>query len=233
MRHPPVAMTLALALALVSSGAPAQTTAWSNEPGSVAVARDPDDNVFTARWDYNPAGDIYVARRLADGTLMWEERFDNLDGTRHEVATFVAADGAGNLLVSGTIRSGFSNPVNAASLLMKFGPDGQLLWRRVYGSDFDGSSTRRVVMDPQDRAHVVGVGACPAGLVATVRQFDADGNPGWTWCDAAGIGLPTMLKRTPDGQFVVAARGLIGAIQGSRGSTPRARRCGPSPASRA
>lgn len=209
-----VPATLALALALVADALPAQTIAWLNEPGGVAVARDAADNVYTARWDYNPGGDIHVARRDAAGTLIWEERFDNLDGTRHEVATFVAADSGGNVLVSGTVRSGFANPVNAASVLMKFAPDGALLWRRVYGGDFDGSSTRRLVIDPEDRAHVLGLGVCPAGLMATVRRFDADGSAGWTWCDQAGVGQPTMIKRTPDGQFVIAGRGLIGAVQG-------------------
>jgi outer membrane protein assembly factor BamB len=207
----------AIILALAAGSVSAQTIAWRNEPGGVAVARDPADNVYTARWDYNPAGDIHVAKRDAGGALQWEVRFDNEDSSRHEVATFVAADSAGSagsVLVSGTLRSGFSNPVNAASVLMKFGADGQLLWRRVYGSSFDGSSTRRVVMDSQDRAHVLGLGVCPIGLVGSVRQFNADGSPGWIWCDSVGVGSPTMLKRTPDGQFVLAARSLFGSVQG-------------------
>jgi len=203
-----------IALALAAGGTAAQDTAWINEPGGVAVARDAADNVFTARWDYNPAGDIYVAKRNATGRVLWEVRYDNVDNTRHEAATFVAADSLGNVLVSGTIRSGFSNPVDAASLLMKFSPNGQLLWRRVYSSNFDGSSTRRVVMDPQDRAYVLGLGVCPAGLVGTVRQFNTSGSPGWTWCDSAGIGAPTMIKRTPDGQFVIAGRSITGSLQG-------------------
>ena len=204
----------AIALALASNHACAQTTAWSNEPGSVAVARDAADNVYTARWDSNPAGDIHVAKRSAAGLVLWEVHYDNQDNTRQEAATFVAADSAGNVLVSGTSRSGFSNPVNAASLLMKFSPTGQLLWRQVYGSNFDGSSTRRVVMDLEDRAHVLGLGVCPAGLMGTVRQFNADGSAGWIWCDSVGVGWPTTLKRTPDGQFVIPARSVTGSMQG-------------------
>lgn len=209
-----VRIMLGGSLALALNTAFAQTTAWINEPSGVAVARDAMDNVFTARWDFNPAGDIYVAKRNAAGTLLWEARFDNLDVTRHEVATFVAVDSAGNVLVSGTIRSGFSNPVNAASLLMKFDPDGKLLWRQVYGSSFDGSSTRRVLTDSQNRAYVLGLGVCPMGLMSTVRQFNADGSAGWIWCDAVGVGSPTMIKRTPDGHFVIAARSLSGSMQG-------------------
>jgi outer membrane protein assembly factor BamB len=55
---------------------------------------------------------------------------------------------------------------------------------------------------------------CPGGLVGTIRQFNADGSPGWIWCDSVGVGLPTILKRTPDGQFVIAARSLFGSMQG-------------------
>jgi outer membrane protein assembly factor BamB len=47
-----------------------------------------------------------------------------------------------------------------------------------------------------------------------VRQFNGDGSPGWVWCDSVGVGAPTMLKRTPDGQFVIAARSLFGSMQG-------------------
>jgi uncharacterized repeat protein (TIGR01451 family) len=207
--------SLVLILALAAGAAAAQVqTSWVNYPGGVSVARDAADNVYTATWDYNPAGDIYIAKRNPAGALLWEVRHDNTDTTRHEVATWVGTDSAGNVWVSGTSRSGYSSPVNASSLLMKYSPDGQQLWRRVYGSDFDGSSTRRFVMDPQDRAYVVGLGVCPAGMMSTVRQFNADGSAGWIWCDAAGIGAPVMIKRTPDQQFLISARGIFGSVNG-------------------
>lgn len=34
-----------------------------HDPGGEAVAADAADKVFTARWDYDMAGDIYFARR--------------------------------------------------------------------------------------------------------------------------------------------------------------------------
>lgn len=202
-------------LAALALPAAAQVVvAWSNEPGGVAVARDGADRVSSARWDYNPAGDIWVAQRSADGQLLWEARYDNTDSTRHEVATWVAAGASGNVWVSGTIRSGFSSPVNANSLLMKFGPDGSLLWRRVYDREFDGSSTTRLVLDSQERAYVLGLGTGPAGQVSTVRQFLPDGSAGWVWYDTAGIGAPVMLKAAPGGGFVVVGRSLFGSFNG-------------------
>lgn len=206
-------LTAIALLAATAATAQVQTT-WFTEPGGVAVARDAADQVFTATWDYNPAGDITVTKRNPAGAVLWQAKVDNTDSTRHEVATWVAADSAGNVFVSGTIRSGYSSPVNANALLMKFGPDGALRWRRVYDSDFDGSSTMRVLVDAQDRAYVAGLGRCPLGMMSTLRQFQADGSPGWTWCDPVGIGQPVQVKRTPDGEFVLAARSIFGSLMG-------------------
>lgn len=204
---------LALALAAGFATAQVQTT-WVNPPGGVSVARDAADNVYTALWDFNPAGDITLTKRNAAGAVLWQVAYDNTDTTRHEVATWVATDSAGNVWVSGTVRSGISNPVNANSLLMKFAPNGSLLWRRVYGGDFDGSSTRRFVLDGQDRAYVLGLGTGPAGQVSTVRQFLPDGSTGWVWFDSQGIGAPVMIKRTPDQQTLVIARSITGLTNG-------------------
>ena len=190
------------------------TLAWVTEPGGVAVALDAADNVYTARWDYNPAGDIYVAKRDVFGVLQWEVRYDNTDTTRHEVATWVDTDSGGNVLVSGTIRSGYSSPVNAASVLMKFAPDGSLLWRRVYDGSFDGSSTRKLLVDEADNVYVLGLGVGPAGLVSTVKKFNASGDAVWAWFDANGIGAPLNFKWTPDGALLIAARGITGSING-------------------
>ena len=86
-------IALLLAAAACAASAQVQTT-WVNEPGGVSVARDAADNVYTARWDFNPAGDIYLAKRNAAGTVLWEVRYDNTDTTRHEVATWVGTDSA-------------------------------------------------------------------------------------------------------------------------------------------
>ena len=210
-------MKLLLVLAAccaVNHAAAQSTTIWVNAPGGVSIATNAQDDVYSARWDYNPAGDIWLAKRSAAGVLQWEVRFDNTDSTKHEVATWVDTDSAGNVLVSGTVRSGFSNPVNANSLLMKFSPSGQLLWRRVYETAFDGSSTRKLVVDAADNVYVLGLGTGPLGQVTTIKKFDAGGNSLWSWFDSAGIGAPLNLKRTPDGALLVSARGITGSFNG-------------------
>lgn len=189
------------------------TVDWSNFPGGVSIATDLSNNVYTANWDYNPAGDITLTKRNASGVILWNANYDNTDMTRHEVATWVAVDNSGNILVSGTIRSGYSNPVNAASVLMKFDPAGTLLWRVVYENSFDGSSTKKCLVDASDNIYVLGIGTGPDGQVTKVKKFSSAGATLWNYYDT-GIGAPITFKLTPDNHIVIIHRSITGILNG-------------------
>jgi len=115
------------------------------------------------------------------------------------------------VLVSGTIRSGYSNPVNANSILMKFSPSGSLLWRVVYEADFDGSSTRKCLIDANDNIYVLGIGMGPNGMVTRVKKFNTSGVPVMDYFDA-GNGYPINFKFTPDNNLVIVHRSITGII---------------------
>jgi len=201
-------------LFLISSLTQAQVFVdWFNFPGGVGITRDLSDNSYTANWDFNPGGDITITKRNADGAILWNESYDNTDNTLHEVATWVEIDNAGNIIVSGTIRSGISNPVNAASLLMKFSPTGALLWRVVYENSFDGSSTKKCLVDAQDNIYVLGIGTGPNGLVTKVKKFNSSGISIWNYFDSS-IGLPVTFKFTPDNNIIISHRGITGILNG-------------------
>ncbi len=189
------------------------TADWFNFPGGVSIATDLSNNVYTANWDYNPAGDITLTKRNASGVILWNANYDNTDNTRHEVATWVAVDNSGNIVVSGTIRSGFSSPVNAASVLMKFNAAGALLWRVVYESAFDGSSTRKCIVDANDNIYVLGIGTGPNGQVTKVKKFNSSGAAVWNYFDT-GIGAPITFKLTPDNQIIIVHRSITGILNG-------------------
>jgi PKD-like domain/Secretion system C-terminal sorting domain/Fibronectin type III domain len=189
-----------------------QTTAdWYNFPGGVSIATDISNNVYTADWDYNAAGDITLTKRSAAGIVLWNAKYDNTDITRHEMATWLAVDNSGNIVVSGTIRSGFSNPVNAASVLMKFNAAGALLWRIVYENSFDGSSTRKCIVDASDNIYVLGIGTGSNGQVTKVKKFSSSGAVVWDYFDA-GIGAPITFKLTPDNKIIIVHRSLTGIL---------------------
>jgi hypothetical protein len=203
------------ALAAMTASAQAEVTvAWANYPGGVSIAVDGFNNIYTAYGEYNPGGDITLSRRDPAGNIVWQVSYNNTDNSRHELATWVETDSEGSILISGTIRSGYSNPVNAASLLMKYSPSGALLWRRVYEGDFDGSSTRKCLVDAQDNIYVLGLGHSGVGMVTTVKKFSPDGDPLWSYFDNVGIGAPLNFKFTPDNAILISARGIYGSING-------------------
>lgn len=186
------------------------TLDWNNYPGGVSISTDNLNNVYTAWWEYNPAGDIYLDKRDAAGNLLWEVKYENTDNTRHEVATWVACDNNNDIIVSGTIRSGYASPVNAASVLMKFDGDGNLLWRVVYETSFDGSSTKKVIVDAENNIYVLGMS--PSST--KVKKFNAAGVAQWDYLNTAGIGAPMNIKFAQDGNILISGRGTVGSVNG-------------------
>lgn len=210
----PRLLATAALLALAAPAAPQVSVDWVEPTAGVGIAVDAFNGSYTANGYQALGSEIVVTRRDVNGAVVWQRSFDQTDPTKWEAATWVATDSQGNAIVTGTSMSGYSNPVKAASIVMKWAPDGTLLWRHVYESSFDGSYTRRCLVDAQDKVYVLGMGSGPSGFVTKIKAFAPDGTALWSWYDAAGIGAPQNFKLTPDGQLVVAARGIFGSING-------------------
>ena len=187
---------------------------WVQNTAGVSIAVDSNNNVYTVYYEYNPAGDIYLTKRNSDGVFIWQEKFDQTDNSKWEKATWVATDNLGNILVSGTLMSGYSNPVEAASILMKFDSAGNLIWRNVYETSFDGSYTKKCLVDDNNNIYVLGMGSGTPDYVTKVKKFAPDGSTVWTYYDANGIGAPINFKFTPDNAIVITGRAIFGSING-------------------
>jgi Secretion system C-terminal sorting domain len=187
---------------------------WYNYPGGVSLALDDLEHVYTANWDYNPGGDITLTKRDSSGTIIWESPYNNTDDTRHEVASWVETDSDNNVLISGTIRSGYSNPVNVNGILMKYGGDGTLLWRVNTGADFDGSYTIKCLVDESNNIYVLSLGNTELGMRTQVKKFNSDGVLVWTYFDADGIGAPLNFKFTSDNAILLVCRNVSGNFNG-------------------
>lgn len=187
---------------------------WVQFTRGVSIATDNTNNVYTVDYDYNPAGDITLTKRDTDGNFLWSEKYDQTDNSKWEKATWVAVDNLGNVYVSGTLMSGYSNPVNAASILMKFDTNGNLVWRNVYENSFDGSYTKKCLIDSDNNIYVLGMGSGPAGFVTKVKKFTPEGLALWTYYDADGIGAPINFKFTPDNGLVITGRAIFGSVNG-------------------
>lgn len=209
---------LAASVSFVLAGVPllhAQPSVdWTQPQRGVSIAVDVANNVFTVDFEQQLGAEMTLTKRDVLGNHLWTSSFDQTDPTKWEAATWVATDSQGNAIVTGTLKSGFSNPVNAASIVMKFASDGTLLWRNVYESGFDGSYTRRCLVDDHDDIYVLGMGSGPAGFVTKIKKFAPDGSTIWTWFDSAGIGAPLNFKFAEDGDLLITARAIFGSIDG-------------------
>jgi hypothetical protein len=188
--------------------------AWSQFERGVAIAVDRSDHVYTLDYEQQLGAEVVVTKRDAQGSLLWTASFDQTDATKWERAQWLATDSDGAVIVCATLMSGYSNPVVAASIVMKFDASGNFLWRRVGGNGFDGSRTVRCVVDRDDNAYVLGLGQSGTGLVSKVEKFSPTGVSLWSWFDTAGIGAPTMVKLTPDDQLLVTGRSITGSFNG-------------------
>ncbi|MGB5289742.1 MAG: T9SS type A sorting domain-containing protein, partial [Ignavibacteriaceae bacterium] len=113
-----------------------------------------------------------------------------------------------------TLMSGYSNPVDAASILMKFDSAGNLIWRNVYETSFDRSYTKKCLVDDNNNIYVLGMGSGTPGYVTKVKKFAPDDSTIWTYYDANGIGAPINFKFTPDNAIVITGRAIFGSING-------------------
>lgn len=187
---------------------------WYNYPGGVSIALDEAENVYTANWDYNPSGDITLTKRDSSGNIIWEVPYNNTDNSRHEVATWLETDHNNDVIVSGTIRSGFSSPVNVNGILMKYDGSGNLLWRVNTGNDFDGSSTVKCLIDENNNIYVFGLGNTNLGMRTQVKKYNVSGELLWTYNDESGIGAPQNFKLTSDGAILLICRSITGNLNG-------------------
>lgn len=188
--------------------------AWVQPTRGVAVALDASDNVYTLDYEQALGAEMSLAKRNASGTMLWVASFDQTSTTAWERASWIATDSAGNAIVCGTLMSGYSNPVEAASIVMKFNPNGAMAWRRVYETSFDGSSVRKCLVDASDNVYVLGLGNGPIGRVTKVKKFAPDGTALWSFFDSAGIGAPLNFKLTPDGALLITGRSITGSYLG-------------------
>lgn len=191
------------------------TLAWVRETRGVSIALDLNDNVYTVDYEQALGAEMRLTKRDSNGNSLWSAAYDQTSTTAWERASWVTTDRAGNAIVCGTLMSGYSNPVEAASIVMKFNPEGGLLWRRVYETEFDGSSVRKCLVDANDNVYVLGLGSRPeGGRVTRIKKFSPEGAAVWSYFDTVGIGAPVNFKLTPDNHLLVSGRSITGSFNG-------------------
>jgi len=168
------------------------------------LALDSADNVIVAGSD-PLAATILVSKTSRTGTVMWQRVFDN-PGTR-EAAAWVAVDTAGNAIVAGRLIDTSNNPTGI--VVLKYAPDGTLLWQDVISAPF--AYAARAMVDAGGNVYVLGrmwlanaSGSTTHDIVTL--KYAPDGTRLWQrnlGLNTLSIDSPASMALTPAGQVIV------------------------------
>jgi hypothetical protein len=183
--------------AFVSKLDPAGNVIWSRGGTSWDVALDPLGNVLACGQasGIGGYGDFLVSKYDPAGSLTWTRQFGSANS---ESVSGVAADGSGNVYLSGSTRDPYVGGLNDI-LLCKYDAAGNLAWHRQLGSpsgEYDTSTG--VAADASGNVYVTGwtsgsIGGQNAGNTDTfLLKYNTTGDLVWTrqlgtsGCDQAG-----------------------------------------------
>ncbi|HUS16862.1 MAG TPA: hypothetical protein VM536_17840 [Chloroflexia bacterium] len=167
--------------------------------GGAAVAADGSTYLagFTTSFG-NGDLSLFIIKFAPDGSLAWQRTWDGPESFGSDQATDVAVAPDGTVYVAGATQG-----TGGDALLLKFAPDGTLLWQRTWGGPAN-EGAEAVAVAPDGTVYLSGAttsfGSGDTQLF--VVQFAPDGSLRWqrTWGPASGQGVAVA----PDGAVYVA-----------------------------
>ena len=168
-----------------SSGALIWTASLASSEDEEALAVNVDDlgNVFIAGYTRGKLGptrlgnlDAFIAKYDDRGNLAWKSQFGT---THHDMSQALAADGLGNVYVTGYLGA----PVNPVGCLVKYDSLGGVLWTQEIESLWR-ETDKAIAVDAEGNVYLAGSKAA-SGNGANVQadvllsKFDPDGKLLW------------------------------------------------------
>jgi len=154
---------------------------------SKALSVDTEGFVYAAAaYDYEWAssrGDILTVKIRPDGTPVWSRQYNSKYGFV-EAPTAMEIDRSGNVFVAGYVyraasNSSQQNPVDI--LLIKYSPNGELLWDLIYNDKADQDDyPSDVCVDVEGSVYVAASAEQGWGREGLLLKYDKDGNHLWS-----------------------------------------------------
>jgi hypothetical protein len=116
---------------------------------------------------------IVLHKHATNGAILWSAAFDSAEFTNAEPA-HLALDGVGNIYLTGLSRQPY---LPVASALLKFSPDGQLLWSRIQTRTNQWSNIHAFAVDSDGNSIVGSLGQFGTMVV----RYNSAGEMQWAF----------------------------------------------------
>lgn len=155
-------------------------SSWSSSPQFRVLTN--GQFVIAARSNHLTLGGIILVRKHdTNGALLWSTLFESPLLTNAE-PTGLALDGAGNIYITGqTEVQAYSEAGGAALAVLKYSPDGQLLWSRVQMGTNVWGTIHPFAVDPDGNTTL---GIFGRDGVRVIR-YNSAGDVQWTYEDTS------------------------------------------------
>ena len=206
-----ILMLFQIALAAAQAQTLLSQTTWGgagrDAANGIAVAADGSSYVvgtsdsFTTDQFGQPSAAIFILKFGSDGSLAWQRVWTGATvfGSFQGPAVAIAPDGS--VFVTGLTNTNSANSIDA--VLLKFDPNGNLIWQRSWGGTaFDAANA--VAVGSDGSAYIAGAtfsfGSGSSSLF--VVKFDSAGNLVWQKFWDGGSGMAVAIA--PDGSVYAA-----------------------------
>jgi uncharacterized delta-60 repeat protein len=211
---PVLAASLAIASAAPAQGATlASETTWGGPAGEVAegsaIAADGSTYLAGFTNSFNPSSEneIFLVKVASDGSLTWQRTWEGPIQFASDQANDVAVAPDGSVYVTGSTQG-----IRGDVVLLKFSPDGSLLWQQRWDSG-STESGEAVAVGADGSVYVAGGTTAGDGNIL-VLKFSSDGSVVWqkTWGPAGGFNGVAV---GPDGNVYVVGNAARADSSGS------------------